>query len=680
MSSQAEQITTGQMDYGKTAAHLAQDLAMIKEFSQQLNLNSSIELIEQVATRLREHRFTVAVVGEFKTGKSTFVNALLGVDVVPTDVVPATATLNRITYGLESGIEVVYKDERRESVDFDKLKEFVTKEYVTTDLLNTIDEVVVQHPAPYLLNNVDIIDTPGLNDESSMTAVTLSVLPKIDAAILVISGLSPFSEYTRQFLEERLLSADLGRVIFLVNRIGQLGSMENADRIVSHIEKRITQNVLDRAKRELGENSTEFEVYVKKIGKPRVFGIDAHDALDGIVNNDKALLEKSRFLPFQNGLRRFLNEDRGAIVLQVPVNRILGSANEILLTLNLRRQAANMTLQEFNTKRDAAVEELNRIRQRKRDDMHKVDGTKTEATERALEVLKGIDARVKAAVRDAISAADVTDDEVAKGKPAGEKIQTIVNVEVRRITEQEADRVAGEVNKLVAEASDQLQKLTTDLEQTVKTISLNFGATGTRGEQMGVAALGAAGLYLGGFGVVGGVVAGYKQAGLAGALTGGVSSFAATYAAATLAVFIGLPFTLPVMIGAALVGFFSGDKITKMVFKGSRAKTFKERAIEQTLKQIDEMHLEADMRRATKTYVQETFERLTKMVSGDVDAVIENTQRTLDELARQKERQDVLTQEQVRELDQIAERTKKIQERTELINQMLTARAAGAAV
>lgn len=292
MSTQADHITTGQMDYGKTASQLAQDLAMIKEFSEQLTLSSSIELIEQVAIRLREHRFTVAVVGEFKTGKSTFVNALLGVDVVPTDVLPATATLNRITYGLESSIEVIYKDAHRESVAFDKLKEFVTKEYVTTDLLETIDEVVVNHPAPYLLNNVDIIDTPGLNDESSMTSVTLSVLPKIDAAVLVISGLSPFSEYTRQFLEERLLSADLGRVIFLVNRIGQLGSVDSADRIISHVEKRIAQNVLDRAKRELGENSTDFEVYVKKIGKPRVFGIDAYDALEAILKMTRRFWKK----------------------------------------------------------------------------------------------------------------------------------------------------------------------------------------------------------------------------------------------------------------------------------------------------------------------------------------------------------------------------------------------------
>src|SRR5579872_1696464 len=117
------------LDYARTAAQVSQHLIAIEEFSRQLNLKDSIALIQEVARRLSEHRFTVAVVGEFKTGKSTFVNALLGVDVVPTDVVPATATLNRMTYGLESSIEVVYKDGRKEAVAFDKLKEYVTKEF-----------------------------------------------------------------------------------------------------------------------------------------------------------------------------------------------------------------------------------------------------------------------------------------------------------------------------------------------------------------------------------------------------------------------------------------------------------------------------------------------------------------------------------------------------------------------
>ena len=50
---------------------------MIKEFASQLGLENSTMLIEEVETRLREHRFTVAVVGEFKTGKSTFAASVL---------------------------------------------------------------------------------------------------------------------------------------------------------------------------------------------------------------------------------------------------------------------------------------------------------------------------------------------------------------------------------------------------------------------------------------------------------------------------------------------------------------------------------------------------------------------------------------------------------------------------
>jgi predicted GTPase len=681
MSTMSEPVAGEQLDYARVAAQLGQDLQMIKEFSREINLAQSLELIDQVACRLRDHRFTVAVVGEFKTGKSTFVNALIGVDVVPTDVVPATATLNRITYGMTSGIEVNYKDGRKEMVEFDKLKEYVTKEFVTTDMLASVDEVVVHHPAPYLLNNVDIIDTPGLNDESSMTAVTLSVLPKIDAAILVISGLSPFSEYTRQFLEERLLSADLGRVIFLVNRLGQLGSVENADRIVSHIEKRIYQNVIDRAKRELGENSTEFEVYVKKIGKPRVFGIDAYDALQGLINNDKSAFERSRFGNFQNGLRRFLNEDRGAIVLQVPVNRILASGNEILMTLELKRKTANMSLEEFTAKREAATEELNRLRQRKREAMEDVEAKKAETTEKALAAVRGCDDRVKAGVRDAISNLELTDDEVAKGKPAADKVTAAVNTEVRRLSELEMDKVADVVNQAVTVTSENLSDLTSDLENTVKGIVLNFSSAGTMGEHMGVAAIGAAALLVGGLPVVGGIAAGYKQAGLKGAVTGGVATYAATYAAVHIAAALGLAALGPVVIiGACLVGFFGGNQITKALFKGQRAKTFKEKAIEQTMKQINEMRLEAELTKQTKAYVNETLSQLAGMVSKDVDAVIENTQRTLDEVARQKERQEVLSQEQIRELDQIAERTKSIVENAKRINSTLAARMAAAAL
>jgi hypothetical protein len=340
---------------------------MLGEFARELGLPESLELIDQVACRLRDHRFTVAVLGEFKTGKSTFVNALLGVDVLPTDVIPSTATLNRVTYGITSDIEVVYKDGRREQVGFDRLREYVTKEFVTVDQLASVEEVVVRHPAPYLLNNVDIIDTPGLNDEPAMTAVTLSVLPRADAVVLVISALSPFSDLTRQFLEEHLLPADVRRIIVLVNRLGQLSSTEDADRIIVHVAKRIHQDLIDKARREFGEDSAELEVYVKKVGKPHVFGIDADDALRGLMNNDANVFNRSGFIALQNGLRRFLTEDRAIIALQVPVSRILAASDEILNAVQLKMKAANVSLSELTARYDAAQAELNHLRRRKRE-------------------------------------------------------------------------------------------------------------------------------------------------------------------------------------------------------------------------------------------------------------------------------------------------------------------------
>jgi len=115
------------LDYTNTLQQLGRDLEALIDYTRKLDLNPSAALLEDVVSRMREHKFTVAVVGEFKTGKGTFVNALLGVDVVPTDVIPATATLNRITFGLDSTIEVVYNGHIDE-VEFDELARYVTKE------------------------------------------------------------------------------------------------------------------------------------------------------------------------------------------------------------------------------------------------------------------------------------------------------------------------------------------------------------------------------------------------------------------------------------------------------------------------------------------------------------------------------------------------------------------------
>ena len=87
---------------------------------------------------------------------------------------------------------MVFKDGVHQEVAIDRLEDYVTKLTAESeDIAANVKEAIVSYPVAYCQNNVDIIDTPGLNDESNMDEVTLSVLPHVDAAIMVILAQPP---------------------------------------------------------------------------------------------------------------------------------------------------------------------------------------------------------------------------------------------------------------------------------------------------------------------------------------------------------------------------------------------------------------------------------------------------------------------------------------------------------
>ena len=69
--------------------------------SREPTLASYAEQVNVGVERLKTLRYTLAVVGQFKRGKSSLINAILGLPVLPADVTPTTATVNRITFGVD---------------------------------------------------------------------------------------------------------------------------------------------------------------------------------------------------------------------------------------------------------------------------------------------------------------------------------------------------------------------------------------------------------------------------------------------------------------------------------------------------------------------------------------------------------------------------------------------------
>ena len=163
--------------YKRTVSELTESLIQLKEYSEDIGLVHTAKSISDTVEKVANEHFEVAIVGEFKRGKSTLINALLGQEVLPADVLPATATLNRVTYSETPYVMVEYKDGGTERVDINKLADYVTKlSYESEMKAETVKQATVYYDTSFCKNNVDIIDTPGLNDDEQMTNVTLSIL------------------------------------------------------------------------------------------------------------------------------------------------------------------------------------------------------------------------------------------------------------------------------------------------------------------------------------------------------------------------------------------------------------------------------------------------------------------------------------------------------------------------
>lgn len=321
-------------NYKQTLFRLGNLLRQLRDFAERLNLQNLVNSIDDTLHRVETNAFSIAVVGEFKRGKSTFINALLGREILPSDILPTTATLNRVTYGLKPLVKIQFKDGSEEIIALEELSNYVTKLTPEAEAIaSTIQEAIVYYPVSYCLNNVDIIDTPGLSDDETMTAITLSVLPHVDVAILVVMALSPLSESERAFLENHLLNEDLGRILFVVTGIDRCNSPEDVEKIVANVENRIRTYILSGMEKRYGKESEEYKACVSRIAQPKVFPMSAYQALQAKQKRDLALMTASRFDKFEIALEAFLAEERGVIFLQVPVNRTISASKEILTTV-----------------------------------------------------------------------------------------------------------------------------------------------------------------------------------------------------------------------------------------------------------------------------------------------------------------------------------------------------------
>lgn len=341
-------------EYKKNQQELAEILKEASIVTSGLNMSKEKELSE-LSDKTQNDTFKIMVTGTFKNGKSTFINALLGEEILPAYALPCTAVINEVKYGTEKKAILYFRDPLPDplpeklaekairhmdrykgkripplEIPYDEIEDYVVipmgADEKQMKLQSPYEKVELFYPLELLKNGVEIIDSPGLNEDETRTRVTMDYLGKVDAVLYVLNASAICAGDEMKFVQNDLKGNQFDSVFFVVNRFDQIRSRE---------QPQIRQYA---------------EIKIKEYyPQPELFCISALNALDGRLDHDEALLEKSGILPLEKRLTKFLTREKGKAKLVSPAK----SVRQIL-----SREALEMVIPRERTLLETSLAEV----------------------------------------------------------------------------------------------------------------------------------------------------------------------------------------------------------------------------------------------------------------------------------------------------------------------------------
>jgi GTP-binding protein EngB required for normal cell division len=287
--------------------------------------------------KLQKERFYLVVLGEFNHGKSTFVNALLGAEVLPTGITPTTAAINHVVWGERPHASAVMLGGDTIELSPGALADWVT---AAGSHSKEVAYVEVGYPAELLRGNVTLVDTPGVNDLNEARAdITYGYVPRADAVIFLLDAGQALKESEREFLSSHVLEGTRDRLIFVLGKMDLLSDAER-DAVVEYVRTGLA----------------------RLVDEPVVFPLSARNWLAG-------RREQSGMNELLHYLERFLDTDRAQILLDNAAADAYRTAAYLAQNLGVKLQAFDLDLAELESRIRAVHAQLDASK-RTLDELH----------------------------------------------------------------------------------------------------------------------------------------------------------------------------------------------------------------------------------------------------------------------------------------------------------------------
>lgn len=352
-------------EFQKHQQELASILKDASEVSKELKMSRDKELAD-LSEKVHNDTFKIMVTGTFKNGKSTFINAMLGEEILPAYAVPCTAVINEVKYGKDKKAILHFRNPLPEvlpeklapaavahmkryqgkpippmEIPYSEIEDYVVipmgADEKQTKLQSPYEKVELFYPLELLKNGVEIIDSPGLNEDETRTKVTMDYLAKIDAILYVLNANAICAGDEMRFVEKDLKGNCIESVFFVVNRFDQLRPRD---------QPKVRQYAQMKIK----------EFYPQ----PELFCLSALNALDGRLDHDEKLVADSGILALEKRLTEFLTKEKGKAKLAMPAKQVSQILSNDALSVVIPRQRSLLenSLIELQKKHDSIQPKL----------------------------------------------------------------------------------------------------------------------------------------------------------------------------------------------------------------------------------------------------------------------------------------------------------------------------------